>query len=268
MTVSTIASVATGAIQRAVGNTNKNDYASSIKSLLATSGATGNRTDIALTTAISLQSQVSGLRAASLNLAQNSSLVEVASDGAGQINRVLGRLQGLALRASAGELSASARNGLDIEFQSLKSEINRIANASQFGGKPLLDGSVTGEKLGLEGTEGLPNLTSSALFGDGDVSINTSESAQRALETLAEAQRAASEGATDINDIGAALEYGASTLQSALQNQEAARSTLSEADMTQATTQTVQAQVENESSLSLLAQTNRLPSNILQLLAE
>ncbi len=267
MTVSTIASVASGAIQRAVGNNGKT-YTSSIKSLLAATGATSNRNDVALTTAISMQTQVSGLRAASLSLAQNSSMVEVASAGVGQINRALGRLQELAERASGGDLSEGARDGLKIEFQSLLSQITRIANTSQFGNKPLLDGSVTGEALGLEGTDGIPNLTSDAIFSEGELSISSSESAQRALEKIADAQNFVTQVAVNIGNMGEALEYGSSTVQSALQNQEAARSVLSEGDFTQAATQSAQVQVQNEASLSLLAQTNRLPGNILQLIAE
>lgn len=267
MTVSTVASVASGVIQRTL--TNKNNYADSIKSLLTASGATGSRTDTpSLSTAISLQTQVSGLRSASLGIAQSSSLVEVASNGAGQVSRVLGRLQELTTRASASNLSDAARAGLDVEFQALKAEINRIANSTQFGGRLLLNGNVSAESLGIEGGEGLPDLTTDALFGKGGLSISTSEAAGRALEKVKAAQTVTTDALANIGGIAGALELGASTIESAIQNQDASRSTLSEADLLQAATQNAQAQVENESALSLLAQTNHLPGNILQLLAE
>ncbi|MBA4274370.1 MAG: hypothetical protein C0436_01820 [Alphaproteobacteria bacterium] len=268
MTVSTVASVASGAIQRAIGN-NNNRYSASIKSLLATSGAAGGRNDIsALSTAVSLQTQVTGLRAASINIAQNVSQVEIAAGGAGQISRALTRLQEIATRASSNDVDGAGRAGLNEEFKAILSQVSTIARSTQFAGRAVLDGSVSAESLGLEGGIGLPDLTSDALFGQTELTVATGESAQRALEALRLAQETLTAASTSIGGIAEALEIGAGAVDSAIQNQEAARSTLSEDDFAAAASQNAQAQVQNEASLSLLAQTNRLPANILQLLSE
>lgn len=266
MTVSTIASVVSGAIERTSG---KNTYAASISSLLKVSGASGGSAvdTSSFSTAISLQTQVSGLRAASLNIAQSASVAEVASIGVGKIDRVLGRLQELAVRAS-GEVSDSARAGLDVEFQALKAEINRISNSTSFGGQNVLDGSLSSESLGLEGGEGVPELSANTLFGGEQLSLATAGSASDAVDALKGALQKIGDVSKNLGDITEALELGAVTVETAIQNQEAARSSLTEADLVTASTQTASQQVENASTLSLLAQTNRLPGNVLQLLVE
>lgn len=266
MTVSTIASVASGAIQRASG---KNTYAASISSLLKAGGASSaTSTDTtSFSAAISLQTQVSGLRAASLNIAQSASVAEVASLGVGKIDRVLGRLQELAVRAG-GDVSESTRSALDVEFQALKAEIGRIANSTGFAGRNVLDGSVTTESLGLEGGEGVPALNASTLFEGKDISLATAKNAAEAVDALKGAIQKIGDVSKNLSDITEALELGAVTVETAVQNQEAARSSFTEADLIVASTQTASQQVENASALSLLAQTNRLPGNVLQLLVE
>lgn len=266
MTVSTIASVASGAIERASG---KNTYAASITSLLKVSGASSSASSdtASFSTAISLQTQVSGLRAASLNIAQSASVAEVASVGVGKIDRVLGRLQELAVRAS-GDVNESTRSALDVEFQALKAEISRITNSANFGGRNVLDGSVSTESLGLEGGEGIPSISAASLFEGADLSLTNTKSAADAVDTLKNALQKVGEVSKNLGSISEALELGAVTVETAIQNQEAARSNLTEADLITASTQTASQQVESASTLSLLAQTNRLPGNVLQLLVE
>lgn len=111
--------------------------------------SSGNRlvrasTDVAaLSAATSLQSQLTGLRRASLNVTQASSFLEVADGGLKQAQDITDRLAALSTQANSGALSASARQGLNTEFQNLVQEINRISGNTNFNGVKLLDGSLS-----------------------------------------------------------------------------------------------------------------------------
>ncbi|MBY0354503.1 MAG: hypothetical protein K2Q12_02090, partial [Rickettsiales bacterium] len=94
--------------------------------------SSGNRlvqasTDVsALSVATGLQAQLTGLRGALLNVSQASSFLEVADGGVEQAQNIVDRLAALSTQANSGALSASARRGLNTEFQSLRAELDRI----------------------------------------------------------------------------------------------------------------------------------------------
>jgi flagellin len=117
-------------------------------SALMSAQASGNRIaramdDIAsLSAATGISSEVSGLRAASINVAQASSMLQVADGGMKQISALLERMQQLSVQANNGALNDAARAGLNREFEGLREEVNRIATQTNFNSVPLLDGSL------------------------------------------------------------------------------------------------------------------------------
>ena len=97
----------------------------------------------ALAIGSNLRSEVAGLRQASLNAGQASSLLQIAEGAMGQINDVLVRMKSLAVQASSGQLSDADRTTLNAEFISLRDEIDRIAADTEFNGVKLLNTSGT-----------------------------------------------------------------------------------------------------------------------------
>lgn len=80
------------------------------------------------------------------------------ADGALQvIDEKLIRMKELSEQAATGTYSTMQRRILDSEFQAMASEINRIANSTDFNGIHLLDGSLSGEHdgIGLDATGAL-----------------------------------------------------------------------------------------------------------------
>lgn len=115
----------------------------SITALASGNGLTQASTDIAaLSIAAGLQSDISSLRSASLNIAQAGSMLQVADGGMHQIQAMLDRMNTLAVQANNGALSQSARKGLDTEFQNLRQEINRLSGGTNFNSVNLLDGTL------------------------------------------------------------------------------------------------------------------------------
>jgi flagellin-like hook-associated protein FlgL len=80
------------------------------------------------------------------------SMIQTADGALSVIDEKLTRMKELAEQAATGTYTTAQRLIMDSEFQAMASEITRIANATDFNGVKLLDGSLSG--TGLDGTSG------------------------------------------------------------------------------------------------------------------
>jgi flagellin len=90
-----------------------------------------------------LRTEVAGLKQAGVNAGQASSMLQIADGAMDKVNDILTRMKTLSIQSGSGQLSATERGMLDTEFQSLKAEINRIAEDTEFNGTKLVDGHLT-----------------------------------------------------------------------------------------------------------------------------
>ena len=95
-----------------------------------------------------LSAEVAGLKQAGVNAGQASSMLQIADGAMDKVNDILTRMKTLAIQSGSGQLSSTERGMLDTEFQSLKSEINRIAEDTEFNGTKLVDGNLTANASG------------------------------------------------------------------------------------------------------------------------
>jgi flagellin len=116
-----------------------------------------------------LNSQVQGLRQASVNAGQGVSMLQIADGAMARINDVLVRMKTLAVQAGSGQLSNTERGMLNTEYQLLLAEVNRIAASTEFNGNQLVNGSLT--TAGTAQTAGTGSFTTadgvSAIVGHG-----------------------------------------------------------------------------------------------------
>lgn len=274
MTVNNLTALAAG-IQQSLSQQNTR-VATAISQIVSGNRLVSASTDVAaLATATSLQTQTSGLRNANLNISQAASLLQVADGGAGQIGDALDRLQALAVQAGNGSLSDADRGALNQEFQALTQEIDRVSNSTRFNNTNLLDGSLAnGLNFQIGGDAGdqvsltIGGLSSADLFAGTTPDISTAAVAQTALSSLQTARNTVTEARADIGAFQQGLGFAAATIETAIQNQEAARAELADADIAALSTESAQARVQQQASISLLAQTNRLSENLLSLLNE
>lgn len=87
-----------------------------------------------------LRAEVAGLKQASVNAGQASSLLQIADGAYSTISDILVRTKALAVQSASGQLSSTERTVLDAEFQALKNEITRISNDTEFNGTALIQG--------------------------------------------------------------------------------------------------------------------------------
>lgn len=90
-----------------------------------------------------LTTQIKGLERASLNAQDAMSFLQTAESALAETHTILQRMREIAIRGSNGVLTASDRRVLQNEIEQLREEVDRIANASEFNTKKLLDGSVS-----------------------------------------------------------------------------------------------------------------------------
>ncbi len=244
--------------------------------------ASGNKltsasTDIAsLSVASQLQSAVSGLKQASGNLAQASSLAQVADGGAAQLQEITLQLQNLAQQAGSAILNDDNRKALNEQFKKLVQQIDSVASNTSFNGKKLLNGDLSGSgKLSLDsilssegndsGNLAIDNLSSTNLFSDIELNLSTAESANNAFAIVGDALNKIISVRSDIGSFMQSSDYAAASIESAIANQEAARSTLQDTDFAETASQQSQATLQQNAAIALAAQGNRLTPALLQL---
>ena len=109
-----------------------------------------------VSTAVRLSGEIGAMTRAIGNAREGTSLIEAADEGLGEIDAHLARLKEIAEHAEDTESSARDRAILQFEFDELLTEIDRIANETEFNGSKVLS-SATGSitfKVGTDGSSG------------------------------------------------------------------------------------------------------------------
>jgi flagellin len=90
-----------------------------------------------------LRSQVGGLKVAVRNAQDGVSVVQTAEGALNEVHSVLQRMRDLGVQAGNDSNNDEARANIATEVSSLKDELDRIGNSTNFNGTKLLDGSAT-----------------------------------------------------------------------------------------------------------------------------
>ena len=103
-----------------------------------------------------MRSDIAALNQGVRNANDAISLLQTADGALGVIDEKLVRMKELAEQAATGTYDSTQRLMIDSEYQAMASEITRIANATDFNGMKLLDGTLSsdthdGSKLNAEG---------------------------------------------------------------------------------------------------------------------
>ena len=240
------------------------------------SGARGNADNVAeLSIASQLQSELSSLKQVSGNIAQATSLAQVADGGVQQIQSALQELRSLAQQASSPALSEANRQQIEQQFKKISDALDQTVNGTAFNSQKLLDGSLSGDKaitlgkiLSDESDNGgaelsIENLSRNALFDGKALSLSTAAGANEAVSVLANALDKVTAVRSNIGAFEKTLEYAAASIDSAVFNQEAARSILQDTDFAEGSTQLSLLNIQRNASLALQAQGNKLAPNLL-----
>ena len=220
-----------------------------------------------------LRAHIRSINQAVRNSSDGISLTQIADGAASTIGNLLGRLRELASQSSSGTVGATERSYIDQEFLALRSEIDRIAQVTEFNGQALTSGTTisftmqVGFKSGTGNTltMDLNQLTISAL-GISSVNVSSSANAQSALSNIDSAISAVATARAEYGSLQNRFEATIANLQISGENLTAAESRIRDADVAYETSQFTKNQVLVQTGIAILAQANTLPQQALALL--
>ena len=257
---------------------------------LSTGKRINSAADNAAGLAISAQmtSQIRGLGVAVSNANDAISMVNTADGALDEITTMLQRMRELAVQAGTGTTASTDRTYLQSEFTALRTEIDRIADNTQWNGRNILDGSA-GASVGKStvafgiGQDGTAAQTLSTSFGNfnnttGKLSglaskIITGTTIASAITvaaaSIAEIDVAIADVSSQRASFGAVtnrLTHAVDSLANTKINAEAARSQILDTYYASATSELARTQIIQQASTAMLAQANAMPQTVLALL--
>ena len=224
-----------------------------------------------------LRAQVRSLDQAGRNANDGISLVQTAEGALNETNANLVRMRELAVQAANGTLNTGDRAALDAEFDALISEIDRVADQTDFNGISLFDGTTSSLTLqvGTEGSEtitvsfenmtegglGLTNAASGSTFN-----LDTATNASSALARIDTALNSVTSFRGDLGAIQNRLSSTSRSIQSTAENLSAAESRIRDVDVARETADLTRNSILQQAATSILAQANVQPQLALGLL--
>merc|ERR1711960_8414 len=88
-----------------------------------------------------MSSQIRGMKQANRNAQDTNNLLATAESGLSDISDILSKMRELSVQASTDTLNDVDRASINLEFQSLKDELTRIANVTEYNGMNVLNGT-------------------------------------------------------------------------------------------------------------------------------
>jgi flagellin len=255
-------------------NTSQMSLATSMQRLSSGLRVNSAKDDAAgLAIAERMNAQVKGMNVAIRNANDAISLSQTAEGALGKVGDMLQRMRELAVQSANATNSAADRTSLDAEYQQLASEITRTLSTTKFNGIAILAGGAgaqqfqvganSGDTVTVTTTNMSTNANITAVTGGDVTSVATANTAlgniDTALDTI-NGERALY-GATQNR-----FEVVISTLQTAAENQTAARSRIMDADFAAETANLSRSQILQQAGTAMIAQANQLPQQVLQLL--
>ncbi|WP_404361409.1 flagellin [Methylotuvimicrobium sp. KM1] len=239
-----------------------------------------------------MTSQIRGMTVAIRNANDGISMAQTAEAAMGSITETIQRMRDLAVQSSnTGSVNAADQAKLQTEFEQLQSEISRIITNTEFNGKKILNGGLSGMvfQVGANTTSDnrisitVNNLASATSTGLGSILMTSVVIGGSAGTSAGVTPKTAVSIGLVIDGLDKALTtidtfrstLGAmqnrftttiSNLQSSIENQSAARSRIMDADFAAETAALSRNQILQQAGTAMLAQANQSKQSVLQLL--
>jgi len=230
-----------------------------------------------LAIADNMKSQINGLNAAVRNANDAISLLQTADSAMGAIGDMLQRMRELGVLAQNDTYSTAQRVAMNDEFVALQSEIDRVAENTQWNGMDLLNGTggsaggasaytfQIGANANQTITVAVPDMSTSSLSIDA-LTIGTVADAIDSVTALDDAISILNTRRSVIGSAINRLTYTIENLDSISQNAQMSRSAVADTDYAKATSDLARSQILQQAGTAMLAQANQQPNMVLALL--
>ncbi|MDA8791709.1 flagellin [Bacteriovoracaceae bacterium] len=224
-----------------------------------------------------MEAEVRGLKMAQRNANNGIAMIQVAEGGLQESSNILTRLRELSIQSSSDTVGQREKGYLDLEFQQLTQELDRISKSTTFSGQAMLTG---------ENENGVMEIQVGASAGDMNrISFDTSSTnatleglglegtnildKESSLENLAIVDEAIDRVAgfrANFGAIQARLQTAVNNLDVQALNQENARSVIEDVDIAESTSRVASQGIIKQAGIQTLSQANNIPRSALQLI--
>ncbi len=232
-----------------------------------------------------LRSDIRALRQAVRNSNDGIALINVAEGALNEQSSILIRLRELASQAATGTVGSTERATIQLEFNALRNEIDRISATTQFNGQGLVDGSLAStvssanqvliqvgidsgvnSRINLNEQINLTAVTSSSL-GIDTLSVTAAAQALTTLDTINTAISKVTQARGQVGAVQNRLTRSVGNLSVSIENLQAAESSIRDADIAKEIADLTRNQILVQSATAMVGQANLIPQSILLLLA-
>lgn len=223
-----------------------------------------------------LKANIRSMKQANRNANDGVSLVQVAEGAMNEISNILVRMRELSIQAASDTIADTERGYVNNEIQQLKSEVDRIANSTEFNGTKLLNKSSPN----LDIQVGINNNSTNDRFtfdtadkastldalGIGGVGTARKEDAQENLSKIDTAMDKLNSNRSSLGALQNRLSSTINNLNIYRENLEAANSRIRDTDMAEETSELTRANILTQAGVSVLGQANQNPQLALKLI--
>ena len=232
-----------------------------------------------------LRSDIRAMRQAMRNANDGISMINVTEGALNEQSSILIRLRELASQSSTGTVGSTERQTIQLEFNSLRNEVDRITESTTFNGQGLIDGALASgivsanqvvlqigvnskanSQINLNEEMNLAAITSTALSIQ-NLSLTNIDAALTALASLNTAISSVAQGRGKVGAVQNRLTRTIANLSVTIENLQAAESSIRDADIAEEIAELTRNQILVQSATAMVGQANMIPQSILQLLA-
>lgn len=223
-----------------------------------------------------LKGQIRGLRQANRNANDGISLVQVAEGSLNEVSNMLIRLRELGVQSSSDTIGETERQFLDVEYQQLKSEIQRVTDSTNFNGYELLNGTggmidiqvgvnndAFRDRISFDAGAANANLEALGLTAE---TVGTKEGAQNSLAVIDQALTQVNSIRANFGALQNRLNSTSNNLAISEENLSAANSRIRDTDVAAETAEMTRNNILLQAGVSVLGQANNQSQLALKLL--
>jgi flagellin len=203
------------------------------------------------------------------------SVIQTAEGAADEVVNIVKRMRELAVQSSSETLNDDERAYIQEEYEALTSEVDRIAQSTEFNGLSLSNGGTTqlDVQVGVKNTAhdriaiDLGDMRGTVLGVDVlSIDMSTATTAQSAIDTLDTALDTVNGYRSDFGATQNRLDNAMSNLETYSQTLASAESQIRDADFAFETAEMAKQQIMQQAGISILSQANTVNQGVLSLL--
>lgn len=239
--------------------------------------ATGKRINSAkddaagLAIANQLSTQARGFNVAQRNANDGISYTQIAQSALQNVNESFQRIRELAIQSNNAIFSDEDREAIQLEVDSLKSEISNVMENTRFNGQSVLSTSELKFQVGESSNDNISvtinDIAASVLGSSFEMlNVSTAENASAAMDVIDSSMKIVNETSASLGAVESVFSSSIRSLESANLNTEAARSRIEDSDIAKESTALTASLIQREAALAVQSHQKVAQSAVLRLL--